>query len=166
MSQWEKLQTEIIENQVFYNYLIHENEELTKSLKKQKSLTEKISNDLENERNTSFSKILPIDLIQKIFPDIQILPKAFRFLVKENISIADWNKIFRCLKLIDWKNDNFKSNGITMNKFPQALSWGYKNMWEYRFSKAGRLFVERKENSLPQIVLIDPNHLYSDLSLF
>ena len=105
-------------------------------------------------------------MIQKIFPDIQILPKAFRFLVKENISIADWNKIFRCLKLIDWKNDNFKSNGITMNKFPHALSWGYKNMWEYRFSKAGRLFVERKENSLPQIVLIDPNHLYSDLSLF
>lgn len=155
MNDWEGLQKKILEDKEIMDYLTSEYDKL--SVDYDKVITEQVELSIPMDM---------IKLIQSIFPDVEILPKAFRFLVKGSIKTADWNKIFRCLKVIDWKDDNFRANGITMDKFTQGLNWGYKNIWEYRFSRAGRIFVERREQQLPQIVLIDPNHNYSDLKSF
>lgn len=159
MNSWDTLHAKFLENEELLKIFSEEIDSI-------KAQNTSLQQELEEKVSGSIKKLLPIDLIQKLFPDVEILPKAFRFLLKGGITNTDWNKIFRCLKVIDWGSETFKSHGITMEKFKQGLQWGYKNIWEYRFSRGGRIFVERQENALPQIVLIDPYHKYSDLNEF
>ena len=107
-------------------------------------------------------KVLPKDilnLIQNIFPDVDFLPKAFRLLSNTHDTKKDWNRMFRCLKVIDWKNEMNAPAGTKVQKYKD----GGNNTWEYRFSQAGRIFVQRRENEKPLVLLIDPTHSYSDM---
>ncbi len=107
-------------------------------------------------------KVLPKDilkLIQNIFPDVDFLPKAFRLLSNTHDTKNDWNRMFRCLKVIDWKNEMKAPAGTKVQKYKD----GGNNTWEYRFSQAGRIFVQRRENKKPLVLLIDPTHSYSDM---
>ena len=110
-------------------------------------------------------KVLPKDilnLIQNIFPDVQFLPKAFRLLYNTYDTKKDWNRMFRCLKIIDWKNEINAPAGVKVQKYKD----GGNDIWEYRFSQAGRIFVQRRENEKPLVLLIDPTHSYSDMPSF
>jgi len=152
MQDWENFQQELVENKELENYLIQENELLSQTVDQIR--TENVEHSLPMNMQT---------LIQNIFPDIEFLPKAFRLLIKSTIKKADWNRIFRNLKLIDWKNETDAGSGVKIQKYKEGVKSGYSNMWEYRFSQAGRVFVERRDQDKPLIVLIDPVHAYSDM---
>ena len=106
------------------------------------------------------------ELIQNIFPDVEFSPKSFRLLAKSTVKKADWNRMFRSLKLIDWKDENNAAAGIKVQKYKAGEKFGYNDLWEYRFSKEGRIFAQRRKGEKPVIVLIDPTHSYSDMSAF
>ena len=125
---------------------IKENEEMQEAMKEKENV-----------------KVLPKDilnLIQNIFPDVDFLPKAFRLLSNKYDTKKDWNRMFRCLKVIDWKNEMNAPSGTKVQKYKD----GSCNTWEYRFSQAGRIFVQRREDNKPLVILIDPSHSYSDMS--
>lgn len=160
MQNWETLQHELIENKEMMDYFMEENEKLGQEI-------ELAKNDAEAAKAEAAEKALPVEmqnLIQNIFPDIEFLSKAFRLLVKTSVKTADWNRMFRILKLIDWKNETVAAAGVKIQKFKAGIKFGYKDLWEYRFSQAGRIFVERRTNDKPLIVLIDPIHAYDGLS--
>ena len=158
MKDWEKFCGEIIENKELIDYLMEENSKLDSEIVSMKS-----------EQTDAYKKILPMEmqtLIQNIFPDVEFSPKSFRLLVKYKSGQADWNRMFRCLKMIDWKNENEATGGFRVQKYKEAESFGLSNVWEYRFSQKGRIFAQRRENQKPFILLIDPEHKYSDLKSF
>jgi DNA-binding response OmpR family regulator len=160
MQSWETLQHELTENREMMDYFMEENEKLGQEIELAKS-------DAEAAKSEAAEKALPVEmqsLIQNIFPDVEFLSKAFRLLVRASVKTADWNRMFRILKLIDWKNENAAAAGVKIQKFKAGLKFGYKDLWEYRFSQAGRIFVERRTNDKPLIVLIDPIHAYDGLS--
>ena len=108
-------------------------------------------------------KVFPPDilkLIQNVFPDLEFLPRSFELLAKALDNKKDWNRMFKCLKLIDWKNEQNAPAGVNVQKYTQAK---HENTWEYRFSQAGRIFVQRRNKDNPLVLLIDPKHSYSDM---
>lgn len=134
MNNWDLLST-----------TIKENEEMQAAMKEKENV-----------------KVLPKDilnLIQNIFPDVDFLPKAFRLLSNTHDTKKDWNRMFRCLKVIDWKNEMNAPAGTKVQKYKDGGNY----TWEYRFSQAGRIFVQRRENEKPLVLLIDPTHSYSDM---
>jgi len=144
MEKWELLENQIKENKEFLDYLLEQNEEL------------------ENTVNSEIEKRLPLnmqDLIRNIFPDIDFTPSSFRLLVQKDVKQTDWNKVFRGLKSIDWKNLDVKRE-----KFTEATKYGLKDVWEYKPSFKCRIFVQIKKNLKPLIVLMDPIHAYSNMS--
>lgn len=147
-----KLQKEITENQEFIDWLSNENDRL--------------SSELDIEQNSAVAYSLPVnmqELIQRVFPDIEFISKSFRLLVKASVQQADWIRMFRSLKMIDWKDTKNIPNGVKVQPYREGKKYGYNDVWEYRFSKAGRIFVERRKERLPLILLIDPNHSYDKL---
>ena len=159
IQDWEKFQQsfqkELQENQELLDYMEQENLDL--------------NNTLAIERDQSVAQVLPLkmqELIQYVFPDIEFTPRSFRLLVRNPaVKEADWMRMFRCLKLIDWKNDDVAPAGVKIQKYVEGKSMGYKDMWEYRFSQAGRIFVERRgKTEKPLILLIDPSHEYSKMA--
>lgn len=146
-AQWEEFEKELKEDKEMVKYLMEENEHL------------------ETLANQDIEKKLPLkmqELIQNIFPDIEFKALAFRLLLKKGIGQKDWNRIFRTLKIIDWKSDSTACAGVKIQKFKEASRLHLGNVWEYRFSQAGRIFVQRRENEKPLLLLIDPSHSYSD----
>ena len=127
-----------------------------------------LANTVEIERSEQVQRALPLEmqqLIRSVFPDVEIPAKAFRLMVKQkNIDQSEWTRMFRTLKMIDWKNENSAPAGVKIQKYNEGVKSGYKNVWEYRFSQAGRIFVERRKDDRPLIVLIDPLHQYDDMS--
>ena len=93
MDKWETLHSEILNNKEFIQFVTEENERLNNQLTKSMEINKKLNDDLEEGRKDVLKKILPIDIIQSIFPDVEILPKAFRFLVKGGVNHSDWIKI-------------------------------------------------------------------------
>ena len=71
---------------------------------------------------------------------------------------------FRIMKIIDWKSDSSAPSGVYLKKCKPGIEkmLGRKNLYEYRFSQAGRIFVERNDKEKPLIVFIDPIHSYDD----
>ncbi len=160
MQNWETLQHEMTENKEMMDYFMEENEKLGQEIELAKY-------DAEAAKSEAVEKALPVEmqnLIQNIFPDVEFLPKAFRLLVKTSVKTADWNRVFRILKLIDWKNENEAAAGVKIQKFKESKKFGYKDLWEYRISQGGRIFAERRKNDKPLIVLIDPIHVYDNLA--
>jgi len=150
-------------------------ERFEKALEEDKELMEmldadnrKLSDTLAMERDQMVNDALPVkmqELIQYVFPDIEFTARSFRLLVRNSaVKKADWMRMFRCLKLVDWKNEDTAPSGVKIQKFFEGQRMGYKNPWEYRFSQAGRIFIERRENEKPLILLIDPSHEYSKMS--
>lgn len=128
----------------------------------EKKLFEK---EMQLESMTEPIKILPqemLQLIQNIFPDVVFDKKAFDSLANKFYDMTTWNRLVRCLKLIDWKNEQNAPAGAKVQKYKDAT----RNIWEYRFSQAGRIFVQRRDNEKPLILAIDPTHSYSDTPLF
>ena len=128
----------------------------------EKKLFEK---EMQLESMTEPIKILPqemLQLIQNIFPDVIFDKRAFDSLANKFYDMTTWNRLVRCLKLIDWKNEQNAPAGAKVQKYKDAT----RNIWEYRFSQAGRIFVQRRDNDKPIILAIDPTHSYSDTPLF
>lgn len=128
----------------------------------EKKLFEK---EMQLESMTEPIKILPqemLQLIQNIFPDVEFDRRAFDSLANKFYDMTTWNRLVRCLKLIDWKNEQNAPAGAKVQKYKDAT----RNIWEYRFSQAGRIFVQRRENDKPLVLAIDPTHSYSDIPLF
>ena len=128
----------------------------------EKKLFEK---EMQLESMTEPIKILPqemLQLIQNIFPDVEFDRRAFDSLANKFYDMTTWNRLVRCLKLIDWKNEQNAPAGAKVQKYKDAT----RNIWEYRFSQAGRIFVQRRENDKPLVLAIDPTHSYSDTPLF
>lgn len=99
-------------------------------------------------------------LMQNIFPDIEFDDGAFRYLARKGTKKMTWNRIFRTLKIIDWKSEQRAGAGVKVQKFGQGFE-GKQNVWEYRFSDAGRIFVQRRPQDKPLLLLLDPFHEYS-----
>lgn len=142
MQDWEILQKKITENEDLMSYL--DKETAPYSVPDVKLVT---TGPQERVVKEDVIKILPQDtlkLIQNIFPDIEFLPKAFRLLTKSNSlgNKAEWNRMFRCLKLIDWKNEKNAPAGVKIQKFQSNGKCNYENTWEYRISQAGRIFAQ------------------------
>jgi DNA-binding response OmpR family regulator len=144
MIKWELLSKKIEEDKEFMEYLMGQNEEL------------------ENAVNSDVEKRLPLnmqELIQSIFPDVDFTPSSFRLLVQKNITKSDWNKVFRGLKSIDWKNLD-----VRRERFKETVKNGIQNLWEYKPSYRCRIFVQIKKDAKPLVVLMDPIHAYSNMS--
>jgi len=162
MQEWESFGKQLRENGEFIEYLTDENEKLGLELGDAKNL-------INQKYAEATEKQLPMEmqeLIQNVFPDVEFSPKSFRLLVKSTVKKADWNRMFRSLKLIDWKDEKSAAAGIKVQKYKAGEKFGYNDLWEYRFSKEGRIFAERRKGDKPLIVLIDPSHSYSDMSAF
>lgn len=124
-----------------------------------------LEKEMQLESMTEPIKILPqemLQLIQNIFPDVEFDKRAFDSLANKFYDMTTWNRLVRCLKLIDWKNEQNAPAGAKVQKYKDAT----RNIWEYRFSQAGRIFVQRRDNDKPLILAIDPTHSYSDTPLF
>lgn len=151
MDAMENIQEKILENKDFLEYLMEENERL--------------SQELFVEQSNAVEQSLPMtmrELIGTVFSDVEFLPKSFRLLAKSNVKQGDWIRMFRCLKAINWK-DEIQANGINTQRYYEGKKDGYEDVWEYRFSKAGRIFADMRKGKLPLIVLIDPSHKYDKL---
>lgn len=162
MQEWESFGKKLSENSEFIEYLMGENDKLGLELDDAKNL-------ISQKDAEATEKQLPMEmqeLIQNVFPDVEFSPKSFRLLVKSTVKKADWNRMFRSLKLIDWKDENNAVAGIKVQKYKAGERFGYNDLWEYRFSKEGRIFAERRKGEKPLIVLIDPTHSYSDMGAF
>ena len=154
--EWEDFQKALKENKEFEDYLLKENEKLENAQYENANTDTQLDKALADE-----SPILPpnmLQLIENIFPDVEFKPSSFSILAKRGAKKADWNRMFRLLKIIDWKNEINAGAGAKVQK--------YKEYWEYRFSQAGRIFVERRANAKPLIILIDPFHSYSKMPGF
>lgn len=138
--EWDSFQKQLQENTEMIQYLTEENE-------KERLAHPRISLEMQT-------------LIQNIFPDIEFADTAFRYLLRKGTKKLTWNRIFRTLKIIDWKSERHAAAGVKVQKFSQGFE-GRQNIWEYRFSDAGRIFVQRRPQEKPLLVLLDPFHEYS-----
>lgn len=138
--EWDSFQKQLQENTEMIQYLTEENE-------KERLAHPRISLEMQT-------------LIQNIFPDIEFADTAFRYLLRKGTKKMTWNRIFRTLKIIDWKSEQHAAAGVKIQKFAQGFE-GKQNIWEYRFSDSGRIFVQRRPQDKPLLVLLDPFHEYS-----
>jgi DNA-binding response OmpR family regulator len=156
--QWDELKKEMYENKEFMDEF---SDKYDKMECDNYEMQEKVIS-IESER---VEKRLPMkmqELIQNIFPDVEFRTAAFRYMVRKEVEQGEWNRLFRTLKTIDWKKENEAGSGEKIQPFSEAKKYGLKNVWEYRFSQEGRIFVQRLPNHKPLILLLDPHHYYSD----
>ena len=85
-------------------------------------------------------------LMSSVFCDIVFSPKAI-----SKITLQD-PRIFRVLKAIDWRLAPAVS-GMQPRRFQER-----DGVWEYRFSRKGRIFVEFPDGGKPTILDIDGDH--------
>ena len=96
-------------------------------------------------------------MLSTVFPDIEFAPSSFVLLAKyKETWSTEFTQICKVLKTIDWKLKPLVS--MRIQKFTQSDK---KNVWEYRFSQAGRIFIQYRDQEIPLVLLIDPIHSYS-----
>ena len=97
-------------------------------------------------------RVVPPELatiLKRIFVDVDFGPKALVDLVKAGLD----ERIIRVLRSIDWKEKPTPSMHVQPFK-----SRKNENIWEYRFSKTGRLFVQFVPGGKPLIDSVDFKH--------
>jgi len=82
------------------------------------------------------------DLLISVFPDIEFSPVALKELLGNKLD----ERVFKVLKVIDWKLP--PGNGVNVKKFNGLKN---ENIWEYRISQEGRMFVQYRKNAKPLI---------------
>lgn len=101
------------------------------------------------EWQTLCDDTIPIEIkniFDKIFPDVDFSPKAMLTICKNDKD----DRLLRLIKLIDWKLPF--APGVN----PQIYKCMKKqNVWEYRFSQKGRVYVQYDKDVKPVVVEID-----------
>lgn len=108
-------------------------------------------NKIEQLESQGYESIPPdlVLLISQVFIDIDFTKKA----IKELCSHLDDERLIRVIRTIDWRIPPKPSANVQIFQSRKK-----ENIWEYRFSKKGRIFVQFRDYQKPLIDSIDYTH--------
>ena len=154
MAEFDNLQKTLQEYNELLELYSKENEEIQKNIY-MKSF--EIANfiDKMNERLTSkISKDIKT-LVAEVFNNLNFTSVAIMELLDNKVFDK---RVYKVLKGLN--NDEPLSNGVKKQLFSE---WGIDKLFEYRYSKTGRIFVQELGNGLkPLVYCLDYNHKKHD----
>lgn len=92
-------------------------------------------------------------LIERVFSEIEFTTAAMAALLENNMD----ERVLKVLKTVDWRLKPSESMHVKIFRAQKE-----ENVWEYRFSRKGRIFVQYRRDQKPLIKSIDFNHTHKN----